>query len=51
MSLNNRWRVRERKGGADRQAGQQSGIFKVRLGLGGIVRKRVEAEIHRDRET
>jgi hypothetical protein len=33
------------------QAGQQAGIFKVRLGLGGIERKRIEAEVHRYRET
>jgi hypothetical protein len=33
-------REREREKEVDRQAGQQSGIFKVRLGLGGIERKR-----------
>ncbi len=35
---------RERGGVAGRQAGQQAGIFKVRLGLG-------ETEIQRDIET
>ena len=36
--------------GCERERGGWMG-FKVRLGLGGIERKRVEAEIHRDRET
>jgi hypothetical protein len=55
MCLNNRellfWKVRGRgeieSGGG--QAGQQAGIIKVRLGLGGRERREIETEIERNR--
>ncbi len=40
--------MRERRG---RQASQQAGLFKLRLGLGEIEGRDRETEIQRDRET
>jgi hypothetical protein len=40
---------RERERGVGGQAGQQAGIFKVRLGLGEIEGRYIEIKGHRDR--
>ncbi len=42
-------RERERERGVGGQAGQQAGIFKVRLGLGEIEGRDIEIKGHRDR--